>query len=125
MTRSSITDNQNRGNRVVQLAGNIGQFQSEVIDSLDRIDTTNGHIKTQMDTILAAHGLQGLEEMKDKLMALLTPQQKAEYEASVKHIRDQDETTNKILDASLMMTFIAGTMGLTGRLSLIRRSLCH
>lgn len=97
LTRSSITDNEKRGNRVVLLASNIGQFQSEVIDSLDLIDTTNGHIKEQMDLVLTAHWLQSLEEVKNKLMALLTPQQKAAYEASVKHIRDQDETPTRSL----------------------------
>lgn len=100
LTRSLITHSEKRGNRVVLLASNIGQFQSEVIDSLDLIDTRNGHIKEQMDLVPTAHWLQSLEEVKNKLMGLLTPQQKAAYEASV-----------KILDASFMMTVIAGTKG--------------
>lgn len=105
-------DNANRADRVQQLATNIGSIQSEVDDSLDRVDTASNHQTDTVNQILQLEGFQTLDDLTRALSALLTPEQQAAYNEQVQHLRDQDETTAKMLDANLLASFIAGTIGL-------------
>jgi hypothetical protein len=106
-------DNENRANRVNQLAVNIGSIQSEVDDSLDRVETASGHQTDAVNQIFRLEGFQGIDDLKAKLDSLLTPEQKAAYEEQVQHIRNQNSTTDKVLDASLVIGFVSGAIGLS------------
>lgn len=106
-------DNMNRADRVQQLATNIGLIQSEVDDSLVRVDTASNHQTDTVNQILKMEGFQGIDDLNKALSALLTPQQLAAYNEQVQHIRDQDATTSTILDSNLLASFIAGSIGLS------------
>ncbi|RYO92487.1 hypothetical protein DL766_007900 [Monosporascus sp. MC13-8B] len=105
-------DNQNRANRVQQLAVNIGSIQSEANDSLDRVDTAIKHQLKTVDDILKLEGFTSVEQLNAKIQGMMTPEQRATYEEQVKHIRNQNEITDKILEASTAVSFIAGVTGL-------------
>lgn len=105
-------DNAKRADRVQQLATNIGSIQSEVNGSLDRVDTASDHQTAEVNEILKMENFASIDDLIKALSALLTPEQLAAYNEQVQHIKDQDETTSKILDSSLLVSFIAGAIGL-------------
>lgn len=67
-----------------------------------------------MDAILAKSGLKTIDEMKTKLMALMTPEEWQGYQDQVAELRGHNATLDKILDASLMVAFISGSAGIVG-----------
>lgn len=105
-------ENAKRADRVQQLATNIGSMQSEVNGSLDRVDTASDHQAAEVNEILKMENFASIDDLIKALSALLTPEQLAAYNEQVQHIKDQDKTTSKILDSSLLVSFIAGAIGL-------------
>lgn len=78
------------------------------------MDTTIDHQLKTVDEILKLQGFTSVEQLNQEIQGMLSPEQKAAYEEQVKHIRNQDSTTDKILEASTAVSFIAGATGLAG-----------
>jgi len=106
-------DNENRANRVQQLATNIGAIQNEANDSLDRVNVSVDHQLENINAIMKSQGITSTDELNKKLMALMSPEDRATYEEQVKHIRGQNSVTDKILEASTAVSFVAGVAGLS------------
>jgi len=105
-------DNQHRYDRVTGLATNIGSIQQEVLDAIQREDDKNVQINITMNQLLAKYGLQTIDQMKDRVLATLTPEQKQSFLDMVNAMKGKDGQVDKVLDASFMIGFIAGLAAL-------------
>jgi len=105
-------DNQNRYNRVEGLANDISSVQQEVRDSIKRVDATNTRIIPTMNNIMKTNNMKTIDDMKNEVMKSLTPEQKQKYEKAIADMKGNDQNVDKILDASLLVAFLAGTTGL-------------
>jgi len=105
-------DNANRYNRVTGLANDIGSIQQEVLDAIAREDAKNVQINVTLNQLLAKNNLKTIDEMKEKVMQSLTPEQRQAFEDLVNKMKNHDSQVDKILDASFMIGFISGLSAL-------------
>jgi len=105
-------DNQHRYDRVSGLASNIGSIQQEVIDAIARQDATNVRINQTLNDLLKKHNLATVDDLKNKVLATFTPEQKKHYEDLVNSMKGHDAAVDKIFDATLLVGFISGLSAL-------------
>jgi hypothetical protein len=77
-------DNEKRASRVQQLVDSMANMQTDIKNDSQAMDDKNVAIRPQIDKLLKQNGFATLDDLINKSMALLTPDQRKQFEAMVK-----------------------------------------
>jgi hypothetical protein len=77
-------DNDKRASRLQQLVDSMANMQTDIQNDAKAMDDKNVAIRPQIDKLLKMNGYDTMQQLIDKSMALLTPDQRKQFEAMVK-----------------------------------------
>ncbi|KAF8878184.1 hypothetical protein BD779DRAFT_1676937 [Infundibulicybe gibba] len=101
-------DNVNRRDRAQQLANDITVLQQSVVEAEADMNKSDARMVPFINEILKNHGLQTFDQLKAKLMASMTPEQKKSYEELVERSRQISDGVDNSLTGTSIVLFFSG-----------------
>jgi len=108
-------DNQNRGRRVEQLANDIGFVQNNITRYYNDMDNRDVRMRPLLDRIMREHGLTSFTELRDRIYALLTTEQRQELEDLLAANRESNNALENAFSGIMLFTLISGGLQTVGR----------
>ncbi|KAE9391813.1 hypothetical protein BT96DRAFT_1023872 [Gymnopus androsaceus JB14] len=104
-------DNKNRGDRALELAAHTTAIQQTAIEAKDAIDKIDARIIPTMNKLLAHHGLKTWDQLFERVMSALTPEDKEAYRKLVQGFKDVDENISDSLTIMSGILFSTAALG--------------
>ena len=80
LTRS-VADNEKRATRLQQLVDSMANMQTDCKHDADEMDSKNTDMRTKMDAVLSAAGIDSIDTLIAKATAKMTPEEKKQFES--------------------------------------------
>ncbi|KAF8871918.1 hypothetical protein BD779DRAFT_1574691 [Infundibulicybe gibba] len=101
-------DNVNRRDRAQQLSNDITVMQQAVVEAKADMDKADARMVPFINEILQNHGMQTFDDLKAKLDASLTPEQKKVYDELVERSKQVSEGIDNALTGTSVILFFSG-----------------
>ncbi|KAF8878188.1 hypothetical protein BD779DRAFT_1217980 [Infundibulicybe gibba] len=101
-------DNGNRRDRATQLSNDITVIQQNVVEAEANMKKADARMLPLINQLLANHGMKTFDDLKAKLMAAMTPEQKQAYETLVERAKQISDGTDNALMRTSLVLFMSG-----------------